>query len=118
MLIVDNYKIYAIKEGGIRVQIDALELSGKTLPYFRVIKDNKPKRNQYGLLLAGKPIPTTIEGKKFKELNLEIGYYDTDTLELEQGEIKIGHVIIEEVDYNQIESHLIAVGTRALLLIS
>lgn len=99
MLIVDNYKIYALKEGDKRAQIDALDLSETRLPYIRVIKDTRPKRDKYGFLYAGKPIPFSIDGEDFKELCLEIGYFDTTTMELESGEIKIGHVVIENIDY-------------------
>lgn len=99
MLIVNQYNVIPIKEKNKKAQLDSLELSSSKVPYIRINRD-APARDPYtGFLYAGAPVPQSIEGKDFKEIKIEIGYFDIETQVLQPNEIKIGNVFVEEINY-------------------
>lgn len=99
MLIVNQYKVIPIKDKNKKAQLDSLELNCSKVPYIRINRD-APTRDPYtGFRYAGAPIPQSIEGKDFKEIKIEIGYFDVETLALQPDEIKIENVFVEEINY-------------------
>jgi hypothetical protein len=86
MLIVNQYNVIPIKEKNKKAQLDSLELSSSKVPYIRINRD-APARDPYtGFLYAGAPVPQSIEGKDFKEIKIEIGYFDIETQVLQPNE--------------------------------
>lgn len=99
MLIVNKYEVIPIKENNKKAQVSSLELESSKVPYIRINKD-APTRDPYtGLRYAGAPTPQSIEGKDFKEIKIEIGYYDIESFSFQPEEIKIGGVFVEEINY-------------------
>jgi hypothetical protein len=84
--------LYLLRKKNKKAQLDSLELSSSKVPYIRINRD-APARDPYtGFLYAGAPVPQSIEGKDFKEIKIEIGYFDIETQVLQPNEIKIGNV--------------------------
>ena len=99
MLLVDDNKVIAIKGFENNAQSFFLKLSN--VPYIRVINKSAPKKESFDNFLLGTKIeiPSFVDGKNFRKIDIELGYYDTQNFKLQPSAIKIGHITIENIDY-------------------
>lgn len=92
LLVFDNNKVVNLNNKKCSSytfsQIEVPYICIKNRPNFPVRKTDTPKTP-----------PTYIEKEYFCDIELEMGYLNTKTFKRHSCEIKIGHVIIEHVDY-------------------